>query len=131
MSRKQKRFNVHKRATRLRKRGTKWEQFVLVALRRNHINCLFQYVYKPYIVDFLLFDRDVILEIEGKQHANRVTYDERRTAFLEETTGCKVVRWKNTEVTRRLPALITQLRAEFPVANNHPPDTTYGYGLFG
>ncbi len=122
-----KRFSVHKRAQKLRKRGTKWEQITQVALRRHHINFLFQYVYKPYIVDFLLYDRDVILEIDGRQHARAQAYDAARTRSLP----LPVVRWADTDVTTKLPELIADLKQAYPVVNSTPPDLTYGHGLFG
>ena len=125
------RFNVHKRAERLRRRGTYWEQIVRVALRRHKVNHLFQYVYAPYIVDFLLFDRNVILEIDGDHHATRqLDRDNARTAVLEGVTPCTVVRWLNTDVTTKLPALVTELRKKYPTVNNTPPDLTYGRPRF-
>jgi adenine-specific DNA-methyltransferase len=52
-----------------------------------------------YIVDFVCFQRKLVVELDGSQHAEpeRVAYDERRTRFLE-TQGFRVMRFWNHEI---------------------------------
>jgi very-short-patch-repair endonuclease len=51
----------------------------------------------PFIVDFVCFDRKLILELDGGQHTLQTAYDARRTAWLEEH-GFRVVRFWNHEL---------------------------------
>jgi very-short-patch-repair endonuclease len=37
----------------------------------------------PYIADFACIDKLLVIELDGGQHQDRITYDERRTAFLQ------------------------------------------------
>ena len=50
-----------------------------------------------YIVDFICFENNVIIELDGGQHAEQILYDNQRTAFLE-TQGFKVMRFWNNEL---------------------------------
>jgi very-short-patch-repair endonuclease len=45
----------------------------------------------PYIVDFVCFDRRLILELDGSQHTQQRSYDATRTHWLE-SNGFRVVR---------------------------------------
>lgn len=124
---KRKKFDIFKRADRLRRRGTQWESFVATALRRHKINFLQQYVFRPYIVDFYLYDRNVVLEIDGAHHNHKMSADLARTELLTELYGVSaVIRWRNTQTTDgSLPALIEGLRS-YPKTDT-APDLTYGY----
>ena len=51
----------------------------------------------PFIVDFVCFERRVIIEVDGGQHAEKVAYDERRTRWLE-AQGYRVMRFWNNDV---------------------------------
>ena len=51
----------------------------------------------PYIVDFLCFDAALVVELDGGQHADQQSYDDRRTAFLE-AQGLRVMRFWNSAV---------------------------------
>ncbi len=49
----------------------------------------------PYIVDFVCFERKLVVEVDGGQHAIRTGEDGKRTAWLE-SRGFKVIRiWNN------------------------------------
>jgi very-short-patch-repair endonuclease len=47
-----------------------------------------------YVVDFVCFERKLIIELDGGQHAARVEKDEVRTAWLE-SQGFRVLRFWN------------------------------------
>lgn len=58
-----------------------------------------QQILPPYIVDFVNFERRVIVEADGSQHANN-KYDERRDAWLR-AQGFVVLRFWNNDVLAR------------------------------
>ena len=51
----------------------------------------------PYIADFLCVEKKLIIELDGKSHEGKKSYDERRTEFLEKC-GLRVLRFKNDDV---------------------------------
>jgi very-short-patch-repair endonuclease len=51
----------------------------------------------PYIADFVCYDRRLIVELDGEQHAAQRDYDARRTDWLE-GQGFRVMRFWNFEV---------------------------------
>ena len=62
-----------------------------------------------YIVDFLCREANLIIELDGGQHAENKTYDLKRTQFLEER-GFKVIRFWNNEVLENTEGVLTTLR---------------------
>lgn len=54
----------------------------------------------PFIVDFYCADAALVVELDGAGHADRVAYDDRRTAWLA-AKGLTVLRFANTEVIER------------------------------
>jgi adenine-specific DNA-methyltransferase len=58
----------------------------------------------PYIVDFVCFERGLIIELDGGQHSDQVAYDSERTQWLE-TQGFRVLRFWNGQVSRELQAV--------------------------
>ena len=57
-----------------------------------------------YIVDFVCFDKRVIVEVDGGQHSERVVYDDQRSAWPE-SQGFRVLRFWNHEVLQNLEAV--------------------------
>ena len=51
----------------------------------------------PYIVDFVCFERRVVVEVDGGQHSEQLHYDEQRTRWLE-AQGYRVLRFWNNDV---------------------------------
>jgi very-short-patch-repair endonuclease len=51
----------------------------------------------PYFLDFLCREALLVVEVDGGQHADRIAYDERRTAYLERA-GLRVLRFWNADV---------------------------------
>jgi len=56
-----------------------------------------QYPIGPYIADFVCFERRLIVELDGTQHAHQQEYDAARTAFLE-SKSFRVMRFCNYSV---------------------------------
>jgi len=52
-----------------------------------------------YIVDFVCFERKLIVEVDGSQHLDAVAQDDARTAWLE-SIGFRVLRFWNDDVLR-------------------------------
>ena len=52
-----------------------------------------------YIVDFVCFERKLIVEVDGSQHLDAIERDDARTAWLE-SVGFTVLRFWNDEVLR-------------------------------
>ena len=50
-----------------------------------------------YIVDFACMEKKLIVEVDGGQHNEQVSYDNERTAWLE-SRGYRVLRFWNNEV---------------------------------
>ncbi|MCI0482908.1 MAG: DUF559 domain-containing protein [Candidatus Dadabacteria bacterium] len=50
-----------------------------------------------YIVDFVGLEKKLIVEVDGGQHSEEITYDNERTVWLE-SEGYRVLRFWNNEV---------------------------------
>ncbi len=64
-----------------------------------------------YIVDFVTFERKVIIELDGEQHAEQQAYDERRSRWLE-SEGFRVIRFWNGEVLNEFEAVVDRIVQE-------------------
>jgi very-short-patch-repair endonuclease len=62
----------------------------------------------PYIVDFVSFERRVIVEVDGGQHAAQAGKDARRTDFLN-AEGFRVIRFWNNEVLENFDGVLDRL----------------------
>ena len=88
------------RARTLRKHLTEAEQRLWQKLKRRQLAGMkfpHQQPIGPFIVDFVCFECRVIVEVDGGQHAEQVSYDRDRTRWLE-AQGYRVVRFWNDEV---------------------------------
>ena len=86
----------HARA--LRKNMTDAEKFLWRQLNRGQIDNLRFRRQEPignFIVDFVCFERTLIVELDGGQHADQTAYDERRTRWLESQGFCVLRFWNN------------------------------------
>lgn len=87
-------------ARQLRKNPTDAERRLWRQLKQRQIgNVKFrrQQPIGPFIVDFVCFERRLIIEVDGGQHAEHVSYDQHRTRWLE-TQGYRVLRFWNNDV---------------------------------
>ena len=63
-----------------------------------------------YIVDFVCFEKNLVIEVDGGQHAEtHAAYDAKRTAWLEQR-GFRVLRFWNDEVLRNAEAVMEAIR---------------------
>jgi very-short-patch-repair endonuclease len=89
----------NKKARQLRQASTDTERRMWSALRdRRLASYKFrrQYPIGPYIVDFACTRHQLVIELDGSQHAD-ATADVRRTAFLQRQ-GWRVIRFWNNDV---------------------------------
>lgn len=61
-----------------------------------------------YIVDFVSFERRLVIELDGGQHATQADYDAERSAFLQKQDYC-VLRFWNHEVLQQTEAVLESI----------------------
>jgi len=107
-------------ARELRKNSTEVEKKMWGILRNRQLE---QYKFRrqqpigPYIVDFICQDKMLVVELEGSQHAEQQSYDERRTKFLE-SKGYRVLRFWNNEITENVEGVYDRIYQD--VSTPHP-----------
>lgn len=101
--------NAH--ANSLRKNQTDAESMLWYRLRNRGLN---GYKFRrqvpigPYIADFVCMEMRLVVELDGGQHAEQVTYDHEREGFLR-SEGYVVVRYWNNEVLGNLDGVLETL----------------------
>ncbi len=77
-----------------------------------------------YIVDFVCFERKVVIEVDGGHHQEQVPSDTARTTWLE-SQGFQVLRFWNHEVLTDVEAvqeaLLVVLQGDSPSPNAPSP----------
>ena len=76
-----------------------------------------------YIVDFVCLDAQLIVELDGGQHAEDAAYDERRSAFLE-SLGYRVLRFWNNEVVENISGVLESVREALLVTRAPTPPSS-------
>jgi very-short-patch-repair endonuclease len=95
------------RANELRNNPTEAERFLWQHLRRRQLGGhKFRRQQPPgdYIVDFVCFEKRLVVEVDGGQHSSQLAYDEQRTTWLEQQ-GFRVLRFWNHEVLQGIEAV--------------------------
>ena len=72
----------------------------------------------PYIVDFVCFERKLVVELDGGQHAAQVEYDQTRTDWLG-SQGFRVLRFWNSEVFENRDGVLEAI-GQALIATPHP-----------
>lgn len=96
----------------LRSNQTEVEQRLWHRLRAHRFMGLKFKRQKPigkYIVDFVCVDAQLIIELDGGQHAKALAYDEERDAFLR-SHGFRVLRFWNHEVLQEMDAVLEKIK---------------------
>ena len=62
----------------------------------------------PYIVDFVCFEQQLVVEVDGSQHIELALTDESRTRWLE-SRGFRVLRLWNDEVLGRTDVVLEEI----------------------
>ena len=74
----------------------------------------------PYIVDFVSFERKVIIEVDGGQHSQQTEYDAERTAWLN-AQGYRVLRFWNNQILEEVEAVKAGILKVLEVRGDPPP----------
>jgi len=125
-------MNQTQNARRLRKNMTGAE---LALWRRLRFEQIEGYKFRrqcpigAYIVDFVCFDKMLVIEVDGGQHADRRVEDEQRTAWLEKQ-GYKVLRFWNNQVLFETHAVVEKIRQEMLLLDRpYPSLPPWGEGV--
>ena len=108
------------KARQLRKTQTDAERRLWQLLRNRSVaGCKFrrQHPVGPYICDFVCIDRQLVIEVDGGQHAIQIEKDEARTTYLE-SKGFTVMRFWNHEVLTETAAVLERI---FNLISTDPP----------
>ena len=96
-------------ARNLRKNMTDAESLLWRHLRSSQVGgCTFrrQHPIGSFIVDFICIEKNLIIEVDGGQHALQVYADEERTNYLK-GKGFRVLRFWNHEVLQNLESVLS------------------------
>ena len=96
------------RARKLRAEATDAERALWARLRRRQVlgyKFRRQQPLGHYIVDFVCFEKRLIVEVDGSQHIEQQSYDEARGQWLE-SQGYRVLRFWNDEVLNRTESVV-------------------------
>lgn len=101
---------MSERARRLRRDQTDLERKLWYALRNRRFDGFKfrrQQPIGPYIVDFVCFDRKLIIELDGSQHGaeKNAAYDARRTEHLKRL-GYRVLRFWNADMVENFEGIL-------------------------
>jgi very-short-patch-repair endonuclease len=110
-------------AKNLRKQSTDTEQHLWYYLRANRLGFKFkrQVPLGAYIVDFVCFEKHLVVELDGGQHLNNQIYDENRSDWLK-AHGFKVLRFWNNEVLQQTASVIDVILNT--LTENNPSQST-------
>jgi len=99
-------------ARNLRKKSTEAEKLLWRHLRGKRLEGLRfrrQQTIGGYIVDFVCFEKRVIIEVDGGQHATQKEKDTERDKWFTEQ-GFRVLRFWNNEVLRNISVVMELIR---------------------
>jgi very-short-patch-repair endonuclease len=102
-----------KRSRELRKNPTDAERKLWQHLRDKQLENFRFRRQRPvgnYIVDFICLEADLVVELDGGQHADQQQYDAKRTAYLV-TEGLHVLRYRNNDVMQNVEGVLEDIRA--------------------
>jgi very-short-patch-repair endonuclease len=101
---------------------TEAEKKLWGSLRGGQTGCKFrrQAAVGPYVVDFATFEKRLVIEVDGGQHAEQADNDARRTAWLE-GRGFRVLRFWNNEVLGEMSGVLEVVRKALDAPLPSPP----------
>ena len=97
-------------ARQLRNNSTEAEKYLWYSLRLENLGCKFrrQVVIGRYIVDFVCFEKKLVVEVDGGQHAKNED-DQQRDQWLKEQ-GFEVLRFWNLDVLRNRDGVLEKIK---------------------
>jgi len=115
-------YNTVTIARNLRKRFTEAEKLLWRYLRARQLEGLKFRRQQPignYIVDFVCFEKGLVIEVDGGQHAIEREKDKERDKWLK-GQGLKILRFWNNEVLTNIGGVLEVIREH---CLSHPPLT--------
>ncbi|HEX5124294.1 MAG TPA: endonuclease domain-containing protein [Rhodanobacteraceae bacterium] len=106
----------------LRNAPTDAERLLWSHLKSRQIEgCKFrrQHPYGDFILDFVCLERRIVVELDGSQHVDATTYDEKRSRFLQ-LAGFRVLRFWNNEVFGEMDGVLEVIRRELVACDENP-----------
>jgi very-short-patch-repair endonuclease len=104
--------NLTKYAKKLRKNATAAENLLWSKLRARQMEGIKfrrQQPIENYIVDFVSFEKRIVIELDGGQHAAAKARDVKRDSLLAEN-GFRVLRFWNNEVFENIEGALEVIR---------------------
>ncbi|HEY95690.1 MAG TPA: endonuclease domain-containing protein [Dehalococcoidia bacterium] len=98
-------------ARNLRRNQSDAERILWSRLRRSQLNGVKfrrQQPFGDYIVDFISFEKRLIIEIDGGQHIESTKNDSVRTEYLE-SQEYRVIRFWNTDIMQNIEGVIDEI----------------------
>jgi very-short-patch-repair endonuclease len=98
----------------LRQTQTDAEELLWYRLRNRHFEEFKfrrQVILQNYIVDFVCFEKRLIVEVDGEQHIDNEQYDAERTKKFEQD-GFKVLRYWNNAVLQETEIILENIYDE-------------------
>ena len=117
-------------ARRLRETPTDAEKKLWSRLRENQVGGFRFRRQQPigdYVVDFFCPDTNLIVEVDGGQHAETIGRDDMRTGWLE-SKGYRVVRFWNDEVLGNIDGVVERIHEALRALPPTPPSPSRGEG---
>ena len=99
-------------ARELRRHATEAEKLLWARLRGRQIEGVKfrrQQPIGPYVVDFVSFEKKLIIELDGGQHKNQKDDDEKRGTWFEQR-GFRVFRFWNSDIFENLEGVLKTVR---------------------
>ena len=72
-----------------------------------------------YIVDFVCFEKGLIIEVDGGQHTEQISYDLKRSQWLEKQ-GYRLLRFWDNEVLKNTEAVVEAIMKTLEGKGNPP-----------
>lgn len=95
----------------LRTHPTEAEQYLWHYLRNRKFHGFKfrrQQVIQNYIVDFVCFEKNLVIEVDGSQHYDQKVYDENRSKNLNKE-GFQVIRFWNNDIVENIESVLSSL----------------------
>ncbi|MBH1992503.1 MAG: DUF559 domain-containing protein [Sphingomonadaceae bacterium] len=108
------------RARNLRRNAPEAEKRLWTALREKLPGMKFrhQVPHGAYVADFLCFAGQLIIEVDGATHAERIEQDADRTRYFE-AQGYQVLRFWNHEVMDNIEGVVAVIAARLSPSPSH------------
>ncbi len=79
-----------------------------------------QHPFAAYVLDFVCLELQLVIEVDGGQHAENIEHDAARTRALEDA-GFRALRFWNNEVLMQTDAVLERIYREINPSPSQPP----------